>query len=54
MTSLMLWEWISLKVVGHTMVSCNKRMNVEENVPIIPLLIKWKEGSYRKTIENWI
>jgi len=35
MVGLMLWKWVPLKVVGHTIVSSNKRMSVEESVPNI-------------------
>ncbi|KEH37703.1 hypothetical protein MTR_2g045445 [Medicago truncatula] len=38
--SLTLWKWVPLKVVGHTLVSSNKRMSVEENVLSIPLWVK--------------
>ena len=32
MVSLALWIWVPLKVVGHTLVSSNKRMSVEKSV----------------------
>jgi hypothetical protein len=32
MVGLTLYKWISLKVMGHTMISSNKRMSVEEYV----------------------
>jgi len=32
MVGLTLWEWVPLKLVGHTLVLSNTRMSVEDSV----------------------
>jgi len=35
MISLTHWKWVTLQMVGHTLISFNKRMSVEEKVFLV-------------------